>query len=189
MAQRVNKVVPPQNGDVGHYLENSSVYKLVSNVAQDMNNFNHDKVIEREFVMLRDMVSIFDASQVVSENDAEKLINQSMDIALSSLTYDEKVNIINRCFNRNYRIYQGNVIPSTSAFKNVWDVAWKVVDYLNENKMVPFTDAEFAQFKQAYNSVLVIYPELDKIVNNDLKGLWQAYRNIRDSKTSSNRMF
>lgn len=189
MTQRVNKVVPSTNGGIGQYLDDSSIYKLASNVAKDMNNFNHDKVTERNFVLLRDMISIFDASGVISESDADKLLSHNSDIALSGLRYEEKVAIINKAYNKNYRMYEGNVIPTTSTFKNMWDVAGKVIDYLNENKMIPFTDSEFAQFKQAYNSVLVMYPDLDKIVNNDLKGLWQAYRNIRDSKTSSNRMF
>lgn len=178
MAQRVNKVIPSNNGIDG-YLENSSIYRLVSNVAKEVDKYNHSKQVERNFILLRDMLSIADGSDVVLENDADKIIRQTVDIAMSELTYDDKISLINNCFTKQYRAGRGNG-GTPSLFKNMWDVAKAIVDYVDENKMVQFTDAEIGQFKQVYNSLLVIYPEIEKIVNKDIKGLWQAYRSERD---------
>lgn len=185
---RINKAAPPAQNGGNERFEDGTVYMVVNRVAERVRNLNHDASVARQFVMLRDMLSCADNSGVLSENDVEKLVRQHFDVALASLTYDEKVAVINKIYGKNYRVYSGNIIPSTSAFQSLWDVAGRVVDYLHQNGLTPFKDDEYAMFKQAYESMLVVYPDVDKIVNGNLKELWRTYRQIRDRQTQNGRI-
>lgn len=180
MSSRLNNVVPPAGA--AFYLENSSIYKMVSKISKNLRNINHQPEVEREFILLRDMIDTARGSRTMSENTSDKLLRQHFDIALADLEYKEKLDILNKCYNAKYEETGTGTNSSTvgRVFSTLADVVACIIDYLNDNNMLPFKDNEFVLFKQAYNNILQIYPGIDKVVNGNLKNLWSQYKDVRD---------
>ena len=182
---KLNNVLQPgqQANSNGYQIQNSTIYTLVSKVNEALLNTNakYNSEVVTRLEQLKNMYACVDSTNGVSNNDADKLIRQSFEVALADLGYNEKIVLLNSVRNKKYVTSTVDVIPETGTISTVSDVAKSVIDFLG-NK-TPFKDDEISYFKIAYNEMVdksnnpTIF---EKIVNGDFKSLWKAYRELRD---------